>query len=81
VLPEPLRSEARLHRGRWLLLHWYQHSNREAVRAITTLDLDGDRVARLANYFYNPDFLLDLGAELSVPVRVNGYRWWLPEAP
>jgi hypothetical protein len=45
------------------------------------LELDGDRVARLANYFYNPDFLVDLGAELGVPVRVNGYRWWLPEAP
>jgi RNA polymerase sigma-70 factor (ECF subfamily) len=69
-----------LHRGRWLLLHWYKHSDGEAVRAITTLELDDDRVARLANYFYNPDFLLDLGAELSVPVRVNGYRWWLPEA-
>jgi RNA polymerase sigma-70 factor (ECF subfamily) len=52
------------------------------VRAATTLEIDGDRVARLENYFYTPDFLVDLGGELGVPVRVNGYRWWLPtEAP
>jgi RNA polymerase sigma-70 factor (ECF subfamily) len=82
VLPELPRCEARAHRGRWLLLHWYKHRDGEVVRAVTTLDLDGDRVARLANYFYTPDFLVDLGGELGVPVRVNGYRWWLPaEAP
>ena len=76
----PPRVEARLHRGRWLLLHWYRHVDGEAVRAVTTLELDGDRVARLQNYFYNPDFLADIGGELDVPVRVNGHRWWQPEA-
>jgi len=76
---EPPRVEARLHRGRWFLLHWYKHVDGEAVRAITTLDLDGDRVSRLANYFYNPDFLGDLAGELGVPVRANGHRWWVPE--
>ena len=73
------RVEARRHRGRWFLLHWYQHTDGEAVRAVTTLELDGDRVARLANYFYNPDFLVDIAGELGVPVRVNGHRWWAPE--
>ncbi|HEY8924237.1 MAG TPA: sigma-70 family RNA polymerase sigma factor [Polyangia bacterium] len=76
----PPRVEARLHRGRWFLLHWYQHTDGEAVRAVTTLELDGDRVSRLANYFYNPDFLEDLAGELGVPVRANGHRWWAPEA-
>jgi RNA polymerase sigma-70 factor (ECF subfamily) len=80
ALPEaPPRVEARLHRGRWLLLHFFQHADGEAVRAITTLELDGERVARLENYFYNPDFLVDIAGELDVPVRVNGHRWWIPE--
>jgi RNA polymerase sigma-70 factor (ECF subfamily) len=77
---EPPRVEARLHRGRWFLLHWYKHTDGEAVRAVTTLELEGDRVSRLQNYFYNPDFLEDLAGELGVPVRVNGHRWWAAEA-
>ena len=80
VLPDPPRCEARAHRGRWLTLHWYKHTDGEAVRAFTTFELEGDRIARLANYFYNPDFLVDLGGELGVPVRINGHRWWLPES-
>jgi RNA polymerase sigma-70 factor (ECF subfamily) len=81
VLPELPHCEARAHRGRWLTVHWYKHSDGEAVRAFTTFEFDGDRIARLSNYFFNPDFLVDLGGELGVPVRVNGYRWWgLPEA-
>jgi RNA polymerase sigma-70 factor (ECF subfamily) len=79
VLPELPRCEVRAHRGRWLVLHWYQHVDGEAVRAVTTFELEGDRVARLANYFYNADFLVDLAGELGVPVRANGYRWWLAE--
>ncbi len=81
ALPEaPPRVEPRLHRGRWFLLHWYQHTDGEAVRAVSTLELDGDRVAHIWNYFYNADFLIDLAGELNVPVRVNGHRWWIPEA-
>jgi RNA polymerase sigma-70 factor (ECF subfamily) len=82
ALPESPRCEARAHRGRWLTVHWYKHRDGEAVRAFTTFEFDGDRIARLTNYFYNPEFLVDLGGELGVPVRVNGYRWWpRPEAP
>src|SRR5439155_8638374 len=40
VLPELPRCEARLHRGRWVVLHWYQHTDGEAVRAVTTLAIE-----------------------------------------
>jgi RNA polymerase sigma-70 factor (ECF subfamily) len=80
VLAEPPRVEARLHRGRWVLVHWYRHRDGEAVRAFTMLELDGDRIARLRNYFYNAELIADLGAELGVPTRNNGHRWWTEEA-
>jgi RNA polymerase sigma-70 factor (ECF subfamily) len=80
VLAEPPRVEARLHRGRWVLVHWYRHLDGDAVRAFTMLELDGDRVARLRNYFYNAELISDLGAELGVPTRHNGHRWWTQEA-
>nr|HEX4312487.1 RNA polymerase sigma factor [Kofleriaceae bacterium] len=76
VLPDAPRVEARLHRGRWLLVHWYRHADGDAVRAVTTLELAGDRVAAIANYFYTPELLADLGGELGVPVRGNGHLWW-----
>jgi len=80
VLPEPPRVEAREHRGRWLVLHWYRHEGGEAVRAVTVLtEVDG-RIARLQNYFFNPDFLTDVAGELGVPVRVNGHRHCRPVA-
>jgi RNA polymerase sigma-70 factor (ECF subfamily) len=77
VLPAPPRVEAIAHRGEWFLLHWYRHQDGEAVRAITRIEADGDRLARLQNYFFNPDFIADVCGELDVPRRSNGYRWFL----
>jgi len=74
------RVEAALHRGEWLLLHWYAHEDGDAVRAVTRIQPDGDRVARLQNYFFNPDFIGEICGELGVPWRSNGYRWFLPRA-
>lgn len=76
ALPDSPRVEARWHRDRWVIVMWYKHDNGEAVRAFTTVELDGDRIARLRNYFYNPDFLADLAGEMDVAVRINGHRWW-----
>jgi RNA polymerase sigma-70 factor (ECF subfamily) len=77
VLAEAPRVEAREHRGEWLLLHWYRHRDGEFVRAVTRVEPDGDRLARVRNYFFTPDFVADVCAELGVPFRPNGYRWWL----
>jgi RNA polymerase sigma-70 factor, ECF subfamily len=79
VLPTKLpRVEPRLHRGEWLLVHWYEHTDGEAVRAITRIEVDGDRLTRVRNYFYTPDVLAEICAELGIPFRSNGYRYWKP---
>lgn len=79
VLPERPRCEARCHRGEWLLLHWYAHTDGEAVRALTRVEPAGDKLARVRNYFYTPDVITEICAELGVPCRPNGYRYWQPE--
>ena len=78
VLPQVPRVEPRLHRGEWLLVHWYAHTDGEAVRAITRVEADGNRLTRVRNYFYTPDVLAEICAELQVPFRSNGYRYWKP---
>lgn len=81
ALPTAPRVEPRAHRGEWLVLHWYAHHDGEAVRAITRLRAEGDRVAHLQNYFFNPDFIADVCGELGVAFRSNGYRWALASLP
>lgn len=76
VLARAPRVELRAHRGGWVLLHFYAHEQGEAVRALTRIEAEGDAVAHLANYFYNPDLLAEVCAELGVPWRANGYSWW-----
>jgi RNA polymerase sigma-70 factor (ECF subfamily) len=76
VLPEPPRAELRMHRGEPLVLLWYNHEDGEKVRGINRLEVDGDRVTRLQNYFFTPDFIGDLCGELGVPHRGNGYSYW-----
>ena len=49
------------------------------MRAVTRVVAEGDRVARLYNYFFNPDFIGEVCRELGVPWRSNGYRWFLPK--
>lgn len=77
VLPESPRAEVRLFRGEPVVLLWYGHHDGEAVRAINRVDTDGDRIAGIQNFFFNPDFLADVCTELGVPFRPNGYRFWL----
>lgn len=74
VLPEPARLELRAHRGELLLVSWYAHRDGEFVRAITRAELsaDGDRVARLRNYFFTPEVIADVCGELDLPCRSNG---------
>jgi RNA polymerase sigma-70 factor (ECF subfamily) len=73
----PPRVEAVEHRGEWILLHWYPHDDGEAVRAVTRLETQDGRVARLRNYFFDPDLIGEVCGELGVPFHSNGYRWFV----
>jgi RNA polymerase sigma-70 factor (ECF subfamily) len=76
ALPSLPRCEVRVHRGEPILLHWYAHDDGEAVRAVTRVETDGDRLSRVRNYFYTPDVIAEICRELAVPFRTNGYRYW-----
>ncbi len=81
VLPTAPRVELVAHRGAWVFVHWYAHDDGEAVRARTRVECDGDRVAHLRNYFFNPDFIAEVCGELGLPWRSNGYRWSTSACP
>jgi len=76
LLPRPPRLEPRAHRGEVLLLGWYAHQDGEAVRAISRVELAGDRVARLRTYLHAPQTVEEICGELEVPFRTSGYRYW-----
>ena len=75
ALATPPRREVRVHRREPIVLAWYAHADGEYVRAIDRLELDGDRVARVRNYFFTPDVIAEVCAELDVPCRSNGYMF------
>lgn len=77
ALATPPRRELRLHRDEWIVLAWYAHQDGEYVRAIDRVEPDGEHVARVRNYFFTPDVIAEVCAELGVPWRSNGYRFAL----
>lgn len=81
MLPDSPRAELRLHRGEPLVVLWYHHTDGEFVRGFVRLHLDGARIARVENHFYGPEVLREVCAELGVPCRTNGYRYWRRDAP
>jgi len=75
------RCEVRAYRDGWILLFWYEHADGPKVRTVMTVETAGDRIARLRNYFFTSDVIAEVCAELGVPFRVNGYRYWPDAAP
>jgi RNA polymerase sigma-70 factor, ECF subfamily len=76
VLATSPRTEVRGYRDDPIVLFWYQHSGGEAVRAVARMMPEGDRLARVRNYFFTPDVIAEVCRELGVPYYVNGYRYW-----
>ncbi|WP_224248837.1 sigma-70 family RNA polymerase sigma factor [Hyalangium gracile] len=69
-LVAPPRCELRAHRGEWLLLWW----SGEEVHTVVRVELDGDRIARLRNYYHAPEVVTEVCRELDVPFRTHGYH-------
>jgi len=75
VLPRPARVELRHVHGEPLLLSWYQHRDgTEAVRAVTRVELEpgSGSISRIWNYFFTPEVIAEVCAELGLPHRSNG---------
>ncbi|NVB82218.1 MAG: RNA polymerase sigma factor [Kofleriaceae bacterium] len=70
------RSEIRIYRDQVILLMWFDHVDGPAVRTVWTVETEGDRIARVRNYFFTPDVIAEVCRELDVPFRVNGYKYW-----
>ncbi|WP_338868613.1 RNA polymerase sigma factor [Myxococcus stipitatus] len=64
------------YRDTHLLLFWYEHVDGPKVRTVMTVDVEGDSILRVRNYFFTPDVIREVCEELQVPYRVNGYRYW-----
>ena len=75
-VPGPPRAEIREYRGELVLLFFCAHVDGDAVRSVVRVVTDGDRVARLVNYFFTPEVVAEICGELGVPCRSNGYRYW-----
>lgn len=70
TLVAPPRCELRAHRGESIFLWW----SGEEVHAVVRVEVDGDRIARLRNYYHSPEVLTEVCRELDVPFRTHGYR-------
>jgi RNA polymerase sigma-70 factor (ECF subfamily) len=67
--PPSARSELRVHRGETILLWW----SGQEVHAVVRVEVVGDRIARLWNYYHAPELLGEVCRELGVPFRTHGY--------
>ncbi len=66
----PARCELHAHRGESIFLWW----SGDEVHAIVRVDVDGDRIARLCNYYHAPEVITEVCRELDVPFRTHGYH-------
>ena len=72
--PEHWRGEVRDFKGESIGLLWTRDGAREAVASIVRIEQREERISRLRYYYFCPETLAEVCAELGVPVRTNGYR-------
>src|SRR5436190_1172240 len=64
------RCELRVHRGESIFLWW----SGDEVHAIVRVEVDGDRIAQLLNYYHAPEVITEVCRELEIPFRTHGYH-------
>jgi RNA polymerase sigma-70 factor (ECF subfamily) len=67
--PATPRCELRVHRGEPIFLWW----SGEEVHAVVRVEVAGERIARLWNYYHAPEMLGEVCRELALPFRAHGY--------
>lgn len=75
-LPVPPRAEVRHVHDEPVVVFWYAHQDGDAVRNVVRLETEAGGISQIRHYFFAPDVLADVGRELDVPFRTNGYRYW-----
>ena len=68
--PAPPRCELRAHRGETIFLWWWG----DEVHAVVRIEVDGERIASLRNYYHSPEVLTEICRELDVPFCTHGYQ-------
>lgn len=76
-LGTPPRCEVRPYRDGRILVFFYDHATGALVRGVMTVETEGDAIRHARSYFFSPDVIAEVAAELALPFRVNGYRYWL----
>ncbi|HYO93470.1 MAG TPA: hypothetical protein VER33_03115 [Polyangiaceae bacterium] len=69
-------AELRAHADGWVVLFWYEHQQGPLVRTLMRVETCNQRIAKVRNYFFAPEVIRQVCAELAVPCAVNGYRYW-----
>jgi len=69
-LVTPPRCKLRAHRGESIFLWW----SGDEVHAVVRVELDGDPIARLRNYYHAPEVITEVCRQLDVPLRMHGYH-------
>ncbi|MBX3201704.1 MAG: sigma-70 family RNA polymerase sigma factor [Labilithrix sp.] len=70
------RCAVHAYRDGYVLVFFYDHDDGPRVRTVMTVDVVDDAVATIRNYFFTPDVIAEVAAELGLPYRTNGYRYW-----
>jgi RNA polymerase sigma-70 factor, ECF subfamily len=70
------RAEKGSYRGEPILVSWYDHDEGPAVRDVIRVTEDEGRVASIRFYFFCPEVIAEVSAEIGLPCRSNGYRYW-----